>query len=178
MHVAVSKKFAVILLMRIVQRLHQAESYAHGFISMTGIAIGKSKNGNNALTVGRLNITTGFEKEFSGATNELLRRLGKSGRIGVLGQIVFIGDIADDDGSFACPRFCLEGELTRYHAIDLLLRQPSREERFGQARPAASGNRDRSFRSDEGKDSREDRRQWLEKHIIKQANPEKNQKLD
>src|SRR4051812_40867346 len=102
MSIAVSENFAVVLLLRIAKTLNQIESGTHGFVGMLGVAIGKSENGDDALPIGRLYITARLLETHSYATKEFFGSRGESRGLGIPGQAVFIGDVADNDGRFVC----------------------------------------------------------------------------
>src|SRR5437762_11599829 len=90
MGIAISRNFPVILPGFAIM-LNQIKGNVNGFVSVFHIAIRKSENGDNALAIGGLDITSRFQETVSHIANELLRGFGKDRRPGVFSQAALIG---------------------------------------------------------------------------------------
>src|SRR5437016_14654456 len=102
----------------------QIERNVNGFVSVFGITVGKSENGDNALPVGGLDVTSRFQETVSHVANKLLRGFGKDRGPGVFSEAVLIGDVADDDAHFVSSRLQIERNCAFEEATKFFVRQP------------------------------------------------------
>src|SRR5205814_7484189 len=107
MGIAISRNFSVIL-PGLAITLNQIEGNVNSFVSMFGITVGKSENGDNALPVGGLDITSRFQETVSHVANELFCSFGKDRGPGVFSKAVLIGNVADDDAHLVSSRLQIE----------------------------------------------------------------------
>src|SRR4030095_6512086 len=133
MSIAICRDFSVIL-PRLAIMLNQIEGNVNGFVSMFRITVRKSENGDNALPVGGLDITSRFQETVSHVANKLLRGLGKDRRPGVFSEAVFIGNVADYDAHFVSPRLQIERNCAFEEATKFFVRQSVGEEASRQMR--------------------------------------------
>src|SRR5438094_5203488 len=122
MGIAISRNFSVIL-PGLAITLNQIEGNVNSFVSMFRITVRKSENGDNALPVGGLDITSRFQETVSHVANKLLRGFGKGIGPGVFSDAVLIGNVADDNADFVYSRFQNERNFAFEAAAKFLVRQ-------------------------------------------------------
>src|SRR5438132_13849572 len=103
MGIAISRNFPVILPGFAIM-LNQIEGNLNSFVSMFRITVRKSENGDNALPVGGLDITSRFQEMVSHVANKLLLGFGKGSGPGAFSEAVLIGNVAGDNTHFVSSR--------------------------------------------------------------------------
>ena len=77
--------------------LDHVENNARCFLHVFRIGRRKSKNADDAFSVGGLQVSTFFHQTRSGLANEFCRGLSERGRLAAFGECEFVADVAHHD---------------------------------------------------------------------------------
>src|SRR5689334_8630390 len=151
--------------------MRQVERGADCFFGVILQGARKSKNGNNSFAVGCMQIRAGIAQEFSGAGSKFLTRLRYHTGVVVIRQVVFVGQIADDDTSLENARPTVEIDLARAQPPNFAARKFAVEQTQRNASAFLPGKFQVSQRPAVAESDRNDWRQRSKENVIERANP-------
>jgi hypothetical protein len=103
--------------------LYHVEDNTNCLLGMVSVRNGKSKNGDHAFSVSRMQVSAFINQMFSGLANKFRRHFGERGWLGIFRECKSVTDIADHNACFVCFRLRIESSCALSKTTKFVFRE-------------------------------------------------------